>query len=69
MIADAFRRIRAAGKAVGILTPDEAQARKYLELGATFIAVGLDSNLLVKATSALAAKFKGAPEAAKSQTY
>ena len=56
---DAFRRIQKAGKAVGILTLDEALARKHVEMGATFIAVGTDSNLMVKSTSALAAKFKG----------
>ena len=55
-IADAIARIVKAGKAAGILTPDEALARHYLEFGATFIAVGLDTNLLVKATSTLAAK-------------
>lgn len=69
VIEDAIRRIARAGKAAGILTADEALARKYLDLGATFVAVGLDSNLLVRATSALAAKFKGAPEAPKSKTY
>lgn len=58
VIDDAIRRIVEAGKAAGILTPDEALARHYLELGATFVAVGLDNNLLAKATSALAAKFK-----------
>jgi 4-hydroxy-2-oxoheptanedioate aldolase len=51
-------RIIATGKAAGILTADETLARKYLSLGATFVAVGLDNNLLVKATSALAEKFK-----------
>lgn len=71
MHADLFRRIQAAGKAVGILTLDEALARKHIEMGATFIAVGTDSSLMVKATSALAAKFKGsAPQAAaKGQNY
>ena len=71
IIADAFRRIQAAGKAVGILTLDETLARKQVEMGATFIAVGTDSNLMVKATSALAAKFKGtpAPAAGKAQNY
>lgn len=69
LIEDACKRIRKAGKAAGILTPDEAQARKYLDMGYTFIAVGLDSNILVRGTSALAARFKSAPEAAKSQTY
>jgi len=58
-IEDAFARINRAGKAAGILTIDEAQARRYLELGALFVAVGLDNNLLAKASSALAAKFKG----------
>ena len=57
-IDGAIRRIVKAGKAAGILTTDEALARHYLALGATFVAVGLDTNLLVKATSTLAAKFK-----------
>ena len=57
---DLFRRIQKAGKAVGILTLDEALAKKHVEMGATFIAVGTDSNLMVKSTSALAAAFKGA---------
>jgi len=64
IIADAFRRIQAAGKAVGILTLDEALARRHVEMGATFIAVGTDSNLMVKATSALAGSFKGAAKPA-----
>ncbi len=69
-IADAIGRINRAGKAAGILTPDEALARKYLELGALFVAVGLDTNLLVRATSALAARFKaGATAQPASNTY
>jgi 4-hydroxy-2-oxoheptanedioate aldolase len=57
-IDDAIRRIVRAGKAAGILTTDDALANHYLELGATFVAVGLDNNLLARATSQLAAKFK-----------
>jgi 4-hydroxy-2-oxoheptanedioate aldolase len=57
-IADAIGRINKAGKAAGILHNDEAPARKYLELGCTFVAVGQDTVLLARATSALAAKFK-----------
>lgn len=57
-IEDAIRRIVRAGKAPGILTSDEAQARRYLELGATFVAVGLDTQILARGTSALAAKYK-----------
>ncbi|MEO6973954.1 MAG: 4-hydroxy-2-oxoheptanedioate aldolase [Rhodoferax sp.] len=69
-IEDAIRRITRAGKAAGILSPDEAVARHYLELGAIFVAVGLDTNLLVRHTSALAARFKAGQTApAASQTY
>jgi 4-hydroxy-2-oxoheptanedioate aldolase len=69
-IEDAVKRIINAGKAAGILTPEEAMARKYLDLGATFVAVGLDNNLLAKATSALAARFKtGVQAMAPSKTY
>src|SRR5437899_2089135 len=60
---DAIARIGRAGKAAGILTPDETLARKYLELGALFVAVGLDTNLLVRTTTALAARFKGGAKA------
>ncbi|WP_431274472.1 aldolase/citrate lyase family protein [Variovorax ureilyticus] len=65
-IEDAIARINRAGKAAGILTPDEALAKHYLELGALFVAVGLDTNLLVRHTTALAARFKGT--AAKPQS-
>jgi 4-hydroxy-2-oxoheptanedioate aldolase len=69
-IEDAIRRINAAGKAAGILTPDEALARKYLEWGALFVAVGLDTQILARATVALAARFKtGVAEAPASKTY
>jgi 4-hydroxy-2-oxoheptanedioate aldolase len=57
-IEDAIGRITRAGKAAGILTPDETLARRYLDIGAVFVAVGLDTNLLMKATSLLAARFK-----------
>ena len=58
-IDDAIRRIVRSGRAAGILAADETLARHYLALGATFVAVGLDTSLLARATSALAAKFKG----------
>jgi 4-hydroxy-2-oxoheptanedioate aldolase len=70
-IDSAIRRITSCGKAAGILTPDETLARHYLDLGATFVAVGLDTNLLTRHTSALAAKFKGAaaPAALAGKVY
>ena len=58
-IKDAFARILKAGKAAGILTSNNPLAQEYLDLGATFVAVGTDVGLLAKHTSALAAAFKG----------
>jgi 4-hydroxy-2-oxoheptanedioate aldolase len=58
LIDDAIRRIRKAGKAPGILTPNEADARHWLECGAQFVAVGSDAGLLARGAEALAAKFK-----------
>ena len=71
-IEDAIARILQAGKAPGILATDEAQARHYLSLGAVFVAVGLDTQLLAAHTSALAARFKpdlGAPAPAPGSGY
>ena len=56
-IDDAIRTIVASGKAAGTLTSDATLARRYLDLGATFVAVGLDITLLVQATRRLAADF------------
>jgi 4-hydroxy-2-oxoheptanedioate aldolase len=58
MIDDAIRRIRKTGKAPGILTPNEADARHWLECGALFVAVGSDAGILARGADALAAKFK-----------
>jgi 4-hydroxy-2-oxoheptanedioate aldolase len=63
-IEDAIARIVQAGKAPGILTSDETQARHYLSLGALFVAVGLDTQILMRQTTALAAKFKNVQTAA-----
>lgn len=57
-IEDAIRRIRACGKAPGILTFDEAQARRYIELGCLFTAVGMDLAILARETEKLAARFR-----------
>jgi 4-hydroxy-2-oxoheptanedioate aldolase len=58
MIDDAIRRIRKSGKAPGILTPNEADARHWLECGALFVAVGSDVGILARGAEALAGKFK-----------
>ncbi len=59
-IEDAIARILKAGKAPGILTPDEKLAQHFIDLGAVFVAVGLDNNLLMRHTTSLAARFKSA---------
>jgi 4-hydroxy-2-oxoheptanedioate aldolase len=58
-IEDALRRIRRAGKAPGILTADEALARRYIEAGSLFTAVGVDVSMLAREADKLAARFKG----------
>jgi 2-dehydro-3-deoxyglucarate aldolase len=46
------------GKACGILAPVEADARRYLEMGMTFVAVGGDTGLIRNAARALAQRFQ-----------
>ncbi|MDX1743489.1 MAG: HpcH/HpaI aldolase/citrate lyase family protein [Ruegeria sp.] len=57
-IADAITRIRAAGKAPGILGTNDAARQAYMEMGAQFLAVGIDVLLLAQAARALAAEWK-----------
>ncbi|CAO3408678.1 HpcH/HpaI aldolase family protein [Azospirillum largimobile] len=57
-IEDAIARIRACGKPAGILSADEALARRYIELGCSFVAVGSDLGILARTSEQLAAKFK-----------
>ena len=59
-IEDAIPRIRDAGTAAGILIGDERLARRYIELGANFVAVGTDVDLLSRSGTALARTFKPA---------
>ena len=49
---------KAARKPMGILAPVEADARRYLEMGATFVAVGSDLGVLRMASQALLDKFR-----------
>ena len=64
-IEHGIQTVRNAGKAAGVLSADMALARKYLGLGALFVAVGIDTTLLVRAAKELRAAFKdvaGAPQ-------
>ncbi|MGU7768750.1 4-hydroxy-2-oxoheptanedioate aldolase [Burkholderia sp. MR1-5-21] len=58
----AIRTIVASGKAAGTLTSDPALARHYLELGCTFVAVGVDILMFANGARTLARAFLGAGE-------
>lgn len=64
----AIARILSHGKAAGILTGDLALARRYLDLGATFVAIGNDVTLFANATTKLLADFRAAEPARASGT-
>jgi 4-hydroxy-2-oxoheptanedioate aldolase len=57
-IEDAIVRIRKAGKAPGVLFSEEARVRRYLELGAQCVAVGIDLAILARESEKLAAKYR-----------
>jgi 4-hydroxy-2-oxoheptanedioate aldolase len=58
LVEQAIARILHAGKAPGVLAVDEAVARRYIELGARFVAVGVEATMLASATRSLAQRFK-----------
>lgn len=62
-IEAAIATIVASGKAAGILASDRDAARRYMALGARFVAVGVDVALLAQATRRLAAEFNLNPTA------
>ena len=64
VIEDGIKRILKAGKAPGILCTDDVLSLHYLSLGVLFIAVGLDTGILVHHSSALATRFKSPGTAA-----
>lgn len=72
-IESAMRTIIASGKAAGTLTSDPTLARRYLDLGCTFVATGVDVLLYANAARKLAASFRGegggAPAAGGSAAY
>ena len=58
-IQDAIKRIKACGKPAGILAMDEPTARRYIEWGTLFTAVGMDAAILAREADKLAKAFKG----------
>ena len=57
-IAQIFADAKAAGKPTGILAPVEADARRYLAMGATFVGVGSDLGAFRSATQALCDRYR-----------
>ena len=58
-LKDAVVRLKKIAKPAGILTPNEEEAKRFIDWGYTFVAVGSDLGLLAKNADALARKFKG----------
>ena len=63
-IAGAMKTIIASGKAAGTLTSDPVLAQRYLDLGCTFVAVGVDVLMFANAARKLRGQFAGAQAAA-----
>jgi 4-hydroxy-2-oxoheptanedioate aldolase len=57
-IKSAADRLAKVGRPGGILTPNEAEARRYIEWGYKFVAVGSDLGIMTKGADALARTFK-----------
>jgi 4-hydroxy-2-oxoheptanedioate aldolase len=57
-IESGIRRIRALGKAAGILASGEESARNYIRWGANFVAVAVDTTLLCRALADAVSPFK-----------
>lgn len=57
-MASVFADTKACGKPIGILAPVEADARRYMEMGATFVGVGSDLGVFRSATQALHDRYR-----------
>lgn len=67
VIDEAMGRILKAGKAPGVIATSTELAMHYLAVGAVFVAVGIDAQILMRGTRDLAAQFKS-PAASHSST-
>ncbi|MDR0808161.1 MAG: 2-dehydro-3-deoxyglucarate aldolase [Gemmobacter sp.] len=57
-IAGVLHAARAAGKAAGILAPQQVDAERYLAVGFAMVAVGSDLGLLARGSDELIARFR-----------
>lgn len=60
-LEQAAQRLRRVGKPAGILTVVEAEARRYIEWGYRFVAVGVDTTLFARGVDQLARTFLQTP--------
>jgi 4-hydroxy-2-oxoheptanedioate aldolase len=58
VIESTIKAVIECGKPVGMLIADEMLARRYLEMGASFVAVGTDVTILARGAEALARRFR-----------
>jgi 2-keto-3-deoxy-L-rhamnonate aldolase RhmA len=56
-IRETIGRCKAIGRPIGILAPVQDDARRYLEWGATLVAVGSDIGVLVRGADQLVREF------------
>jgi 4-hydroxy-2-oxoheptanedioate aldolase len=66
-ILEGIARVRKTGKAAGMLSGDRKFAQDCLNAGAAFVAVGVDTTVLVKAAGELAQSFRGTAHTATAQ--
>lgn len=59
-VGEALKTIRAAGKHAGLLCLDESRLRHFIDCGANFVGVGVDTLLMGNAARRLAASCKSA---------
>jgi len=68
-VGDALRRIRAAGKHAGLLCLDQSRIAQYVDSGANFVGVGVDTLLIGNAARRLAARCKQGGEGSADAGY
>ena len=67
-IEQAIVKIISCGKAAGILMTDEVRAKKYIEMGALFVAVGTDVSTFLNGTKSLLSNYKNLEKSDKTQS-
>jgi 4-hydroxy-2-oxoheptanedioate aldolase len=65
-ISTGLRTVRAAGKNAGLLCLDESQVPHYVDCGANFVGVGVDTLLLGNSARALVALYDSDDDGASS---